>query len=52
MQVNGLADGNGAYLASAGENWNHLAPSHGTQNACGESPMAEGTGGLCLVGDK
>lgn len=52
MQVNGLADGNGAFLASVGANWSHLATSHGTQSACGESPTAESIGGLCLVGDK
>lgn len=44
MEVNGLADGNGAFLASAGENW--------TQSACGESPVAEGIESLCLVGEK
>lgn len=52
MQVNGLGNGNGAFLASARENWNHLATAHGDQNACGESPVAEGIGGLCLVGYK
>lgn len=52
MQVNRLADGNGAFLASAGENWSHLATSHRTQSACGESPVAEGMWGLCLAGDK
>lgn len=48
----GLANGNGPFLASAGENWSRLATSCGTQSACGESPVAEGIGGLCLVGDK
>lgn len=52
MQVNGLADGNAVFLATAGENWSHLATSHGTQSACGASPVAEGIGGLCLVGGK
>lgn len=52
MQVNGLAYGNGVFLATAGENWSHSAASHGTQSACGASPVAEGIGDLCLVGGK
>lgn len=45
--MKGVADGNGTFLASTAENWTRLAMSHGTQDGCGESCVAEG-----IVGDK
>lgn len=44
-----LTDGNGTFLASAGENWSHIgvATSHGTQGGREESCVAEG-----IAGDK